>query len=313
MSLRRTEIIDWLLEGDPAVRWQVLRDLKDAPPKIYEIEKNRIAHEGWGAALLREQREDGLWGNGLYSPKWTSTTYTLLLLRRLGLNPDNTQAKLGAQSLLDGGEWVDGGIIFWKSRQIIDLCVVGLFLSIVAYFRLQDPRIDGMIEMLFAAQRTDGSWLDAVEDVADKEFHIGISVLEGLLEYRRNQTAERAEVTTMMTRGREFLANHHLYRNRKNGGIIQGAWTKLSFPPRWHYDVLRALDFFQDAGFSPDERLEDAIGLIKQKRRKDGTWTLQNKHPGRVFFDLERAGRPSRINTLRALRVLDWWDSTPRA
>lgn len=305
-SLEQTSVIDWLLQGDPAIRWQVFCDLMDGPVERVAEERAKIGTEGWGRQLLDNQDACGTWGNGYYSPKWTSTTYTLLLLRRLGLPHDNTAARRGAQCLLDGGEWIDGGIIFWK-RHILDVAVVGLVLSIAAYFRLKDKRVSAMVDYLHQHQGSDGSWNDTVDDVANKPFHITIAVLEALLEYQQTLRTPDATVNAMLQAGQNFLLAHHLYLNPETDKPLDMAWTRFSFPPRWHYDVLRALDHFQASRASYDKRLRPALELLKKKQQPNGSWILYHRHPGKTYFELEPVGQPSRWNTLRALRVLRWF------
>lgn len=299
---RDGRILEWLLAGDPSVRWQVMRDLTNECPEVTAGERHRIASSGWGRQLLDERTGDGRWGGGLYSPKWTSTTYTLLLLRRLGLDPKNEAARESARLLIDKGRWVDGVVVFWRSTDAVELCVAGLVLSIVAYFGIRDDRVDEMVRQLESRQRADGSWFD-IDDVANKPFHTAIAVLEGLEEYRR-QVPDVPAVHKMIDAGQEFLLSHHLFRSTSSGEVIDPAWTRFSFPPRWHFDVLRALDHFRAAGAPYDARLDDALDLVQRRRQPDGTWRLQNNHPGRIWFDLEQTNRPSRWNTLRALRVL---------
>lgn len=307
-SLLQTSVVDWLLQGDPAIRWQVIRDLLDGPAAEVAEERARVGTEGWGRQLLARQDPSGTWGNGLYSPKWTSTTYTLLLLRRLGLPPDNAAARRGAQCLFDKGEWLDGGVIFWK-RRIIDVAVLGLVLSIAAYFRLAAPRLAEMVGYLNRHQAADGGWDDEVKDVAHKPFHITIAVLEGLHEYQQTLPAPDATVSAMLGAGQNFLLRHQIYLSAKTAGPLDAAWTRFSFPPRWRYDVLRALDHFQAGRVPYDKRLQHALDLVKKKRRVDGTWILQNRHAGRTYFELESVGKPSRWNTLRAMRVLRFYQA----
>ena len=306
--LDQTSVIDWLLKGDPAIRWQVIEDLLDGPAEQVVEERAKIGTEGWGKHLLANQDANGTWGHGLYSPKWISTTYTLLLLRRLGLPSDNAAACRAAQYLIDKGEWFDGGVIFWK-RPILDVCVLGLVLSIAVYFRLKDTRIAAMVECLSRHQADDGSWYDEVVDVAHKPFHITIAVLEGLHEYQQTLAMPDATVSAMICAGQNFLLTHRLYLNAETNKPFDVAWTRFSFPPRWHYDVLRALDHFQASHIPYDKRLQPALALVKKKQRTDGSWVLQNRHPGKAYFELESVGKPSRWNTLRALRVLRCYQS----
>jgi hypothetical protein len=300
-------VVEWLLAGDPAVRWQVQRDLLGLPPRQWISTRSEIARRGWGRRLLDAQDPEGTWDGGLYNPKWTSTTYTLLLLRRLGLPRVSEAALAGCQRLLDGADWVDGGVSYWSSRKLAERCVNGMVLSIVAYFDVADPRVDSIAELVLAAQLPDGGWncMDH-RGATHSSFHTTISVLEGLLEWARRTGTSTAD--TAVAGGHEFLLQHRLYRSHRTGAVINDAWTTFHFPPRWHYDVLRGLDHLRDAGHPPDTRASDAIELVRSRRGADGRWSKGSQYSGRTFFTLEPGRTPGRWNTLRALRVLRWWD-----
>ena len=302
-------LLDWLLEGDPAIRWQVRRDLLDEPEDELAAARSLIAREGWGADLLKHQDPSGMWGGGLYSPKWISTTYTLLLLRRMGLPADDPQARKGCKLLLDRGFYSDDGINYsQKSYSYSETCVTGMVLSILAHFRYPDGRVERLVDHLLRQQMSDAGWnCNSYHGDKHSSFHTTISVLEGLHEFEKISGYRGQEVRRTQEEALEFLLRHRLYRSHRTGEIVHPAMTRFSFPPRWHYDVMRGLDYSQAAKAEKDERFKDAIGLLLKKRRKDGTWPLQNRYSGRVYFDMERPGRPSRWNTLRALRVLRWW------
>jgi len=301
----------WLLEGDPAIRWQALRDLKKSAARTWMAERRRVAREGWGARLLALQDDSGQWGGGIYNPKWTSTTYTLLLLRGLGLAPGDRQALKGCALLLDRGAAADGGINFWPRRiQQSETCVTGMVLSVASYFELKDPRLERIADHLLACQMPDGGWnCQLPRGATHASFHTTILVLEALLDFERLNPSHAGPLRDAQARGREFLLRHRLFRSHRTGAVVHSAMTRFSFPPRWHYDVLRGLEYFRDSGAGYDERLEDAIALLERRRTAVGLWPLQNRWPGRVHFEMETAGRPSRWNTLRALRVLDWWSN----
>lgn len=303
-------VIAWLLEGDPAIRWQVHADLLGSVTEVVERERARVAEEGWGLALLSHQTPDGRWGNGLYSPKWTSTTYTLLLLRDLGLMPGNPQALAGCRLLLEHGLYDDGGINFWKSYKHSETCVTSMVLSILAYFELPDERIGRLVEYLLEQQMPDGGWnCRRIRGAVHSSFNTTILALEGLWHYARTHPVYSSEISKAEARGREFLLQHRLYRSDKTGNIVNTAFTRFAFPTRWHHDALRALDYWQATRSARDERLEDGIELVYKKREADGSWVLQNHYSGKTFFKMEQVGRPSRWNTLRALRVLRWWEA----
>ncbi len=307
-GLVEPDVLDWLLEGDSAIRWQALRDLTQVGAASIRRERAKVATEGWGARLLAEQRPDGRW-RGIYSPKWVSTHYTLLLLRLTGLAPSDEQARRGATLLMDHGVQPDGGIYYTNStRRPSELCETGMALAICAYFGLQDERLHGMVEHLAAAQLPDGGWnCRWIRGAREhSSFHTTISVLEGLLEYERLFPDRASEARRMQADGREFFLQHHLYRAHRTGKVVDERMTRPHFPPHWHHDFLRGLEYFRDAGAERDRRLQDAIDLLRSQQRRDGRWGPAPSYPGETYFRMEPARQPSRWTTLRALRVLGW-------
>ena len=305
----KQDIIEWLLQGDPSIRWQTLRDLTDANEEAVQTERQKIATEGWGARLLALQEDSGMWGGGVYTPKWKSTTYTMLLLRRLGLDPKNAQTQKGCQLLLEKGFYRDGGINYFRSLKHSETCVTGMILSILAYFGYQDERVDILVEHLLAQQMPDGGWnCQSYKGATHSSFHTTIIVLEGLWEFEKRTDFKLKELTQSQRRGCEFLLAHRLYRSHQTGEIVDPRMTRFSFPPRWRYDILRALDYFQAIKLPYNDRMSDALEIVRKKQQQDGTWVLQNRHSGKTFFEMERVGKPSRWNTLRALRVLCWFE-----
>jgi hypothetical protein len=303
------KIITWLLNGDSSIRWQTLRDLTDVPVNEFEKVRLEIAIKGWGAKLLSKQDPSGTWAGGLYSPKWKSTTYTMLLLRRFGLQPGHPQAFKSCELLINKGFYHDGGIAFSKTWGRGETCITGMVLSILAYFHYHDDRINRLVEHLLEHQMKDGGWnCQDYKGATHSSFHTTISVLEGLREFEKTFNEKTEEVQKAQQKGREFLLQHRLFRSSRTGKIVNPVFTRFSFPPRWHYDILRALDYFQECRAERDDRLIDAIEIVNKKRKKEGWWLLQNRHQGVVFFEMEKVGEPSRWNTLRALRVLKWWD-----
>lgn len=310
--------IQWLLEGDPAIRWQALRDLVGAPERTVARERRRVATKGWGARLLARQDASGRWAagsspdTGLYSPKWTSTTYTMLLLRDFGLPSKDRRARKACGPLLDRGLQPDGGVSYgtwaqWTHRG--ETCITGMVLSIASYFEYDDDRLDTIAQHLLEQQMPDGGWnCRRSSGATHSSVNTTISVLEGLRLY---EVFRRRRVVTMrraQQRGREFLLAHRLFRSHRTGKVIKPIFTRFVFPPRWHYDILRALDHFRSVDAPRDERLADAIDVVRRTERADGRWVLDHAYPGKTYFQLERVGAPSRWNTLRALRVLGWWD-----
>lgn len=292
--------LDWLLDSDPTIRWQVMRDLTDEPAEVIAAERSRVAGEGWGARLLDLQAEDGNWGGGVYSPKWISTTYTLLLLRHLGVDPGDDRVRAGVDRVHDRVEM--SGPYF---RYSTETCVTGMVLALGSYF-LEDAADMPQPTALFERQRGDGGWNCQVSSDRSS-FHTTISVLEGLLEYEKAVGGDPA-IAEARNRAHEYLLKRRLMYRLSDGELVNQRWLLMSFPPRWHFDVLRALDYLAATGEEPDPRCDEAIEVIRSKERQDGTWPLQNRHAGREHFAMEEgSGKPSRWNTLRVLRVLDWY------
>lgn len=302
------ELLAWLMAADPAIRWQVARDLLGAAPDQVALERERVATTGWGAEILARQDPDGRWSGGLYRPKWTGTTYTLLLLHWLGLPPGKPAAIRGVEALLDGAQWFDGGLTFSDSTaRYPEACITAMVVLVGASHGATDPRLDDAARWLLEHQLPDGGWnCESVRTGSTHgSFHTSISALDALSAYREaggNLSADSAIAT-----GQEFFLEHRLYRSHRTGEVVSEAMTRFPFPPQWHFDVLRGLDHFRGSGAAPDPRLEDAVGLLRRRRRADGRWPHYRGHPGAVWFEMEGPG-PSRWTTLRALRVLRWWE-----
>jgi len=300
--------VKWLSDSDPAIRWQVLRDLEGAKRALVAKERASTAHTGWGAQLLSRQDRKGTWGGGLYTPKWTSTTYTMLLLRDLGVPPTDAMQR-ACVLLLGKGLRPDGGINF-APRPIGETCITGMVLSILASCGHDDERVDVVADHLLREQMEDGGWnCRRFRGDTHSSMNTTISVLEGLRAYELFRRRRRREIIAAQERGREFLLVHRLFRSHRTGKVIRPEFTRFVFPPRWHYDVLRALDYFQSVDAPRDRRLADAIDMVHARRQSDGRWKLEGRYGGPVFFHFEPVGKPSRWNTLRALRVLKWWDN----
>jgi hypothetical protein len=310
--------ITWLLDGDPAIRWQTMRDLVGAPETTLERERKKIARDGWGSRLLAKQDSQGRWAagqssdDGMYSPKWISTTYTMLLLRDFGLAADNRQVRKACRLLLDEGLQADNGINYgpwgqWTRRG--EQCVSGMVLGILSHFQYDDDRLDLVAGNLLKLQMPDGGWnCRRPYGATHSSVHTTISALEGLRYYELNRGRRMKAVRLAQRRGREFLLVHRLFRSHRTGKIIKPQFLRLYYPPRWHYDILRALDYFQAVDAPRDPRLAEAINIVQSSRGADGRWTLQHSYKGKTYFEMERLGAPSRWNTLRALRVLKWWE-----
>lgn len=259
--------------------------------------------------LLGLQDPDGKWGGGLYGPKWTSTNYTLLLLRWMGIDPSHPQAVAGTQVLFDQAYWVDGGVSYWPGYDVAERCINGMLLALSSYFDVDDPRRDALADRLIAARLDDGAWncRDYQGHTHHSSFHTTISVLEGLLEWRSRTGSSEAD--DALAAGGEFLLGHRMFRSHTTGDVINERWTRFSFPPRWHYDVLRGLDHLRSSGTSPDDRAAEAVELVVDRRRRNGRWPIGPHYSGETFFRMESGHEGGRWNTLRALRVLAWWES----
>ena len=303
------EIVNWLLEGDPSIVWQVERDLLGKRFQEYSETRKKIPSEGWGKQILEKQDPEGTWAKGLYSPKWISTNYTLILLRRIGL-PHNTESvKKGVQILLEKGKWPDGGINYFKSRKTSEECVTAMVFSTLCYFRVKDIYLTRIFDYLKTNQMKDGGWnCELDRGATHSSLHTTLMVLEALHQYKKLSDSPIAEIQDLQNNGHEFLLKHELYKSHRTGVVIDQKMLNIVFPPRWKYNILTALDYFQSENHEYDQRFEDAINLVI-KKGKNGKWTRGTKHTGKVWFDMEVGKEPSRWNTLRALRVLKWWNS----
>lgn len=308
--------LDWLLDSDPAIRWQVLRDLAHAPDEVVAAERARVAAEGWGARLMALQGEDGQWAGGACFPgegwrraegegqPWTSTLPTLQLLHDFGVDPRSDRVRQAVALVRDHCRWEHAGQPFFSGE--VEPCINGRVVTLGTYF---DQEVGAVVDRLVGEQLEDGGWnCEAENGSVRSSFATTINVLEGLLAHER-ATGGSAESIAARRRGEEYLLERKLFRRKSTGEVIHPAWLQFSFPIRWHYDVLRALEYFRSAGEGPDPRMDEAIDLVRSKRQPDGTWLLENTHPGDVPFDLEEGdGQPSRWNTLRATRVLDGYE-----
>ena len=323
------DVVAWLLDSDPAIRWQVMRDLTDAPEEDVAAERARVASEKWGARLLALQRRDGQWDGGTPTftstvaaqwwrslplerqgtlfPEWTSTAWSLMLLRNFGLDPASAGARHGVRLVREHCRWEHDGEPFFAGE--VEPCINGKVVALGAYFG-EDVR--GIVDRLLGEQMSDGGWNCEQENGSTRgSFHTTIDVLDGLLEYER-ATGGSPEVGAARLRGQEYLLERRMLRRLATGEVIDPTWTQFSYPTYWHYDVLRGLDYLRAAGAVPDERLTEAIDLVESKRDADGRWPLENPHPGRLHFAMDEGeGRPSRWNTLRSMRVLRWYERTP--
>lgn len=312
-------VIQWLLAGDPAIRWQVMRDLTDAPASAVTAERARVATEGAGAQLLALQGEDGAWGGAAWNRGWDSTMHVLTLLREFGLDPAGAPAQQAVSRVRERVHWMgwdwDGT---WRGQDFVgnpyfagevEPCINGQVAASGAYFGQDVERIIGR---LLAEQLSDGGWNCEAENGSTRSsFHTTICVLEALIEYELaglGSPATATQVTAARRRGQEYLLERHLFRRKSTGEIIDPAWLQFAWPNWWHYDVLRGLDYLRRANAEPDTRAAEAIARVEAKRSGDGRWLLDHQYPGAMPVDLgEEVGQPSRWITLRALRVLKWY------
>ena len=306
--------VDWLLEGDPAIRWQTRRDLTDASPDEVATDRARVEHDGWGARLLALEDEDGLWAGGACFPgsyrgggegqPWTATMHTLQTLQLLGLDPGSMSAQRAVALVAENGRWEHDGQRYFDGE--VEPCINGRTIETGAHFGVD---VAPIVERILDERLEDGGWnCEAENGSVRSSFHTTVNVLDGLLEFER-ATGGSEELRAARRSGEEYLLERQLFRRKSTGEVVDPAYLDFAFPYYWHYDVLRGLDYFRASGAEPDPRMAEAIDLVRSKRQPDGRWLLDRIHPGEVHFHLEEpAGTPSRWNTLRALRVLEWWD-----
>ena len=311
--------LEWLLDSDPSIRWQTLRDLCDAPADVVGEERARVAAEGWGARLLALRDSDGLWEGGALFPgrdgqplpwdpdegqPWTATAYSLVQLQEYGVDPEDERVRRAVGLVRDNCRWENAGQPFFEGE--VEPCINGMVVSLGAYFG-QD--VEGVVDRLVDEQLEDGGWNCEVENGSVRgSFNTTIRVLEGLLAHEQ-ATGGSAHARAARRRGEEYLLERRLLRRRSTGEVIDPGFEQFSYPTRWHYDVLRGLDYFRSTGGRPDDRAGEAIALVRSKEQPDGTWLLENTHKGAVHLTMDAGeGQPSRWNTLRALRVLRWSD-----
>jgi hypothetical protein len=308
------DVVEWLLAGDPAIRWQVLRDLTDAPPDAVAAERAKVATEGWGARLLAEQADDGHWDGGVYRPgwvdearpffdAWTATHFVLETLRDLGVDPATPAVRTAIERVRARVVWDHGGRPYFEGE--VEPCVNGTALASAAYFGQGG---DAIVETLLARHLPDGGWnCWATGPESPSSFHSTICVVEGLRAWEAAGGDDpRARAARLA--GQEYLLARRLLRRRSTGAVVDPRFAMPAFPTRWYYDVLRALEHLRLARPEGDARCTEAVELLRSKRRPDGRWNLEQHHMGPVLIELEEEGVPSRWITLRALRVLRWWD-----
>lgn len=302
MERQRRSVIKWLLDSDPAIRWQVMRDLTHEDPETVAAERARVATEGWGAQLLALQSTEGSWLAD--SDPWPlkGTIFALVLLKDLGLDPAAPEAQRAIDRVRNHltWRWLDGRPFFDGETEP---CINGRILATGAYFGEANDRL---LELLLSEQLADGGWNCEAPKSQRSSFHSTINVLEGLLEYERAKGPTPA-VTDARHRAHEYLLERRMFRSLATGEVIDRKWTRFNFPPTYHYDVLRGLDYLRSAGVKPDERVAEAVELVASRAHQNGRWPLRKHHEDAIPFQMEtEVGLASRWNTLRAMRVLDW-------
>jgi hypothetical protein len=307
-------VIDWLLDSDPALRWQVLRDLVDASPEEVAAERARVEHEGWGARLLALENADGLWDGGALFPAgytgaepgqpWTTTMHTLQTLQILGLDPASPPARRAVALIAENARWEHEGERYFDGE--VEPCINGRTIETGAYFGVD---VAPIVARILGERLPDGGWnCEAEFGSVRSSFDTTINVLDGLLEFER-VTGGSDAIRNARRSGEEYLLERGMFRRRSTGEVAKATYLEFAFPYYWHYDVLRGLDYFRRSGAQRDPRMAEAVETVRSKRQPDGRWLLDRVHPGRVHFPLDGGvGEPSRWNTLRALRVLDWWE-----
>lgn len=301
------QIIDWLMVGDPAIAYQCINDLKGGKPK----QLKKVDNSAWLSRFLNAANADGTWGRAYYQPKWISTHYTLFDIRLLEPNPQIPLVQNTILRTIDQEKGTDGGINP-SGISVSDVCINGMFLNIASYFSTPENKLKSIVDYIISQNMNDGGFNCRYNRSGAKHssMHSTISVLEGIRTYLKNGYSYRSESFEKIEKqSREFLLMHRLFKSDHTGETIHPDFLKFRFPFRWKYDILRALDYFRMAESDLDERLNDAIQIVKDKRGKNGLWKLPAALPGQTHFAMEKAGQDSRWNTLRALRVLKYFDN----
>ncbi len=298
-------VLSWLLENpDPALAYQVERDLERAGEDRLGELRARIAEEGMGRALLDRRRGDGHWGNGVYNPKWTCTHYVLFELIQLGIDPRHEACRASAMLLLGFPEGADGGINYARTIEYSDVCIDGMILNIASYLGIGGERIESLVDYLLKVTMADGGWnCEYWRGARKSSLHTTISVLEGISRFLNSGARHRfRELEEAKAVGLEFILRHELYKTSTTGEVIKDEFLKFPFPVRWKYDILRCLDYFQGEGLAYDPRMGEALAIVLGGLRKRG-FVASSSQPGAVYPEVKRSMDGRKWNTLRALRV----------
>lgn len=297
-------IISWLLTGDASIQYQVKRDLLNASKKELKCLQERIPLEGWCKKYISlRDNKTGMWAGGLYLPKWTSTHYTLLELKNLCIPPSNKQYAESSKMLLEN-LWNEP--IYLAKKGMRDICVGGMILSICSHAKVKSKKMNEITDYIISHRQPDGGWnCSWIKGSKVSSVHTTLLVLECIRDLENNSYTYRLdELNNQKKTGQEFLLKRDLFKSLKTGEAIKPQFLLMPYPCRWKYDILRAMDYFQSVNAPYDKRMQDAIDIIKNKRRENDKWGINHRYGGQIYFDMEKAGQDSRWNTLRALRVL---------
>jgi hypothetical protein len=300
-------ILDWLLQQDPSIQYRVHRDFLQSRPDVLNAVQEKIRHEGWGKRLMDCQQPNGEWGEGYYRPKWTSTHYTLLLLKCIGFPQDEPRIQSSVKWVLDHLIAKDGGIGTMPHEKRSDCCITGMFLNFASYFHAEEEKLKPVIDHLLDQHLPDGGFncRHPKIKVHHSSFHTTLSVIEGYWEYERQGYRYRIDDIRAQRRSAdEFLLQHRLFLSDKDGRIIDPHFLSMHWPTHWHYDVLRALEYFTDSGSPYDLRFGEALSWLKGLENQ-GKWPLSPPYPNKIHFLMERTSKSSAINTARTLRIFE--------
>jgi hypothetical protein len=315
-------LTDWLLDSDPALRWQVERDLLDVADEIWQTTRARVATEGFGARLLALQDPDGQWAGGAFFPRdfdvagpeaaegagqpWTATTWSLNSLREWGV--DAAVLADTAERLAANSRWEYEDLPYWGGE--VDCCINAWTLMNGLWLGAD---VEGIARWFVEHRLEDGGWnCEWIEGSTRSSFHSTLNSLKGLLAH---ETLSGGTDATRAARrgGEEYLLERRLMRRLSTGEPVATWLTQFANPSFWRYDVLHAADYVRSAslldGSPPDPRMTDAVEAIRAQRQPDGTWLQAGRHPGRVWFEIDvPAGEPSKWLTFLGTRVLRWWE-----
>lgn len=320
--VQSNKVVEWLLDSDPAIRWQVMRDILDVPESKWAAERAKIEVSGWGERLLSLQDADGQWAGGAFVPRnysiedwkrygqsWKATCFSLQMLREMGFDPKSDRAKETVGLIGLNCRWDHDGQPYWDGE--VEECINGRTVADGAYFGVD---VSHIVQRLITEQQADGGWnCERANGSVRSSYHTTINVLEGLLEFEK-ATGGTAEGKAARKAGELYLLERGLFRRLSTGLPADEKFLHIHHPNRWEYDILRALDYFRSAGIfdgtAPDERLDEAVAHVRSKRLQEGAWPLERTSGGPVWFAIDsNPGEPSKWLTLRAMRVLKWWDS----